>query len=88
MKEIVTTTANFLAVIAGGKLRPEIEVGLVLSEPTYRPDHGGEMIRERKFETVRFSASPHILRRMAEGLIEFADDAEKEIVGMIEGGMK
>ena len=85
MKEIVTTSANFYAVRVGKKLAPEIEIGLVLSEPHYRPDHGGEMIKERRCETVRFAASPDTLRRMAEGLVKFANEADEEIGGLING---
>jgi hypothetical protein len=86
VKEIVTTSANFYAVRVGKKLAPEIEIGLVLSEPHYRPDHGGEMIKERRCETVRFAATPDTLRRMAEGLIKFANEADEEIGGLIQAG--
>ena len=80
MKEIVTTSANYVAVIIGnGTLRAECEIGLVLSEPTYRPDHGGEIIKERKCETIRFSASPEILRKLSESFRQFADESEQSV---------
>lgn len=85
MKEIVTTSANFYAIQVGKKLEAQVEVGIVLSEPTYRPDHGGEIIKERRCETVRFCASTDVLRKMAEGLIRFADEADEEIGGLIDG---
>lgn len=58
---------------------PQIEVGLVLSETGYRPNHeGGPPIRYPRWETVRFAIDPETLRKMAAGLSDFADHGEAE----------
>lgn len=77
MKEIVTTSANFHAVLIEGTLSPEIEVGITISEPSYKLACDG-VIKDRVFETVRFSTSPETLRKMADGLVKFADDCQAE----------
>lgn len=77
MKTIVPTTSNICAAVVDGKMIPQIEVGLVLSETGYRPDHGsGSVNRYQRWETVRFAADPETLRQVAAGLIEYANDGE------------
>ena len=75
MKQIVTTSANYLAVILDGKLIPEIEVGITTSEMDYGFTLDG-VIKSRKCETLRISGDPTTLRTMAAGLVDFADDCE------------
>ena len=77
MKEIVTTSANFHAVIREGNLTPEIEVGITVSEPQYEMSMEG-VSRSRKYETFRFSSDPAVLRKIADGLHDFANDCEAE----------
>lgn len=77
MKEIVTTSANYLALIQEGKLVPQIELGITTSEVTYGLDYQG-VAKSRNCETLRFSIDPANLRKMAEGLIVFADECETE----------
>jgi len=77
MKEIVTTSANFHAVIRSGNLAPEIEVGITISEPQYEMSLEG-VSKSRKYETFRFSCNPETLRKMADGLHDFANDCETE----------
>ena len=77
MKQVVTTTANFHAVIQNGNITPEIEVGITLCEPHYELSTEG-VSKSRKSETFRFSADPDTLRKLADGLIDFANDCEAE----------
>ena len=75
MREIVTTTANYLTLIEEGKLVPHIEVGIVTSEVAYGLDYQG-VTKNRVCDTLRFAATPKTLRKLAEGLIGFADECE------------
>lgn len=79
MKELLTINANFHAVWAEGtkKLMPQVEVVLVMSEPTYAIDPVGEVIRQRVTSQVRFSANPKLLRKLSETLVKLADEAEE-----------
>jgi hypothetical protein len=93
MKELLTVNANFHAVWTDGDKRqlPQVEVILVMSEPTYAVDAVGEIIRQRETSQCRFSASPKLLRKLAESLNKLADEADalpvanKELCG---GGPK
>lgn len=79
MKEITSTTANFLARIPldqGERLVPEIEIGLVVSEVGYRLGNTGQLKKERVAETVRFVVSAENLRKLAKTLGSYADEAE------------
>ena len=78
MKEILTLNANFHAVWAEGskKLLPQVEVILVMSEPSYVVDGVGDVIRQRTTSQVRFSANPKLLRKLSESLLKLADEAE------------
>jgi hypothetical protein len=79
MKEIATVAANFLAIITeSGKILPEIEIALVLSEPVYRPHQDGLVIRERQCETIRFSLSPKRAIDLAKQLETLADECTAE----------
>jgi len=79
MKEILTINANFHAVWAEGtkKLLPQVEVILVMSEPSYTVDGVGDVIRQRTTSQVRFSAHPKLLRKLAETFVRLADEAEE-----------
>ena len=79
MKEILTINANFHAVWAEGtkKLLPQVEVILVMSEPSYTVDGVGDVIRQRTTSQVRFSANPKLLRKLAESFVKLADEAEE-----------
>ena len=77
MREIVTTTANYLTIMEGGKSTPQVEVGIVTSEVIYGLDYQG-VTKSRACETLRFATSPKMLRKLAEGLVEFADECEVE----------
>ena len=77
MKEIVTTSANFHAVISAGNLTPEIEVGITVSEPQYEMSMEG-ISKSRKYETFRFSSDPESLRKIADSLHDFANGCEAE----------
>jgi hypothetical protein len=77
VKEIVTTSANFLAILEDGKLTPQIELGITTSEVEYGLDYQG-VTKSRICKTIRFSISPEKLRKMAKGLDKFADDCDEE----------
>jgi len=77
MNEILTISANHHAVWSEkNKLLPQVEVILVMSEPSYTVDGVGEVIRQRTTSQVRFSANPKVLRALAEGMIKLANEAE------------
>lgn len=79
MKQILTINANFHALWAEGskKLLPQVEVILVMSEPSYTVDGVGDVIRQNATSQVRFSASPKLLRKIADSLVNLAEEAEK-----------
>ena len=77
MKEIITTSANFLALLEDGKLTPQLEIGITTSEVEYGLDYQG-VTKSRTCQTIRFSIDPERLRAMASGLIKFADDCDEE----------
>jgi len=78
MNELLTVNANFHAVWAdkSSKLLPQVEVIIVMCEPTYAVDAVGDVIRQRSTSQCRFSANPKMLRKLAESLTKLADEAE------------
>jgi hypothetical protein len=78
MNELLTVNANFHAVWEEGTkiLRPQVEVIVVVSEPTYTLDAVGDIIRQRATSQFRFSANPKMLRRLADSLVKLADEAD------------
>lgn len=77
MKQLETCAANFLAVFtAEKKVVPEVEVCLVTSEPEYKTDEKGEVVKAIGYHQFRFVASPSVLRKAAELLCSFADESE------------
>lgn len=77
MKQLLTVSSNYFAVRAeNGLLLPEVEVILVLSEPTYAVDAVGELVKHRETSQSRFVASPKVLRKLAEALLQFAAEAD------------
>jgi hypothetical protein len=78
MKEISATSRNLSLVYQDGPamFTPMVEAILVLSEPQYSVDLGGQLVRTRQVETVRFATSPEGLRDLARTFLEWADDAD------------
>lgn len=77
MKELLTISSNFTAAwTQDNKLLPRVEVILVMSEPSYTVDAVGEVVSQRETSQVRFSASPKVLRKLAEAMTKLADEAE------------
>ena len=77
MKELLTMASNvFAAVSEEGKLIPRGEVVLVLSEPVYQVEPGGEVLRRRELSQVRFVSGPGALRKLADSLNLLANQAE------------
>lgn len=83
MIELTTTAANYMAVPAKYKedgaegMLPHVEVILVYSEPTYRVDAGGGLVKERVTGQFRFSGSPKVLGLVADQLKDYASGAEE-----------
>lgn len=88
MKELTGNSMNVMAVPMADKaanknvLTPYTEVILIYSEPHYRVDAGGTLIRERTVGDFRFCTSPDNLRRLANNLIEFADETDRQFEEM------
>lgn len=78
MKELLTVNANFHAVWTEGdqKQLPQVEVIIVMCEPTYTVDACGSIIRQRETSQCRFSAAPEMLRKLANSLVKLADEAD------------
>jgi hypothetical protein len=58
MKEILSTASNsFYRLTQKGEMQQMFEIVLVLSEPTFRVDAAGELVRDRTTESLRFVAS-------------------------------
>lgn len=94
-KEVINLAANFYLVGGGGSdkgpFRPMVEVALVTTEPEYAFDPGGQMVRTRTPETVRFHTTPDGLRELALSFANWADKAEAmglELVERHEAGLE
>lgn len=80
MKELISLSANFLAVISPDHPpEPQIELVLILSEPVYEAI--GEEIRKRRhLSGVRLTTRPELLRQAATALAGLADECQGCIV--------
>ncbi len=79
MKELLNLACNFAASIDDQqRLRPQIELIFIASEPRYRVDAIGETVRERQIETARFFTTPQHARKLGKVLLQLAEDAEQE----------
>lgn len=77
MKEVICTARNlFIVPDEDATVRPMVEAIVVVSEPVFRFDRGGQLANERETETIRFHTSPEALRKMAVSFAEWADEAE------------
>jgi hypothetical protein len=80
MKELVTLCANTHAVwTEGNQLVPQVEVILVISEPTYHVNEAGEVLRQRETSQVSFAASPKALLKLAGAMVELATEAHERL---------
>lgn len=77
MKELMGSACNLSLVLVGDSLLPNVEVILIHSEPRYRFDPTGEIVKYRMTDAFRFSASPGELRTLAKSLGDSADAAER-----------
>jgi len=84
MKELMGTARNIFAVIQDGKAIPTIEVIFMVVEPQFHIDAGGELIRSRVPETLRFTTTPAGLRKVMADFGELADEAEEILDGLID----
>lgn len=77
MKEVICTARNLMIVPDEDlTMRPMVEAIVVVSEPQFRFDRGGQLANERHTETIRFSTTPEALRKMAQSFSDWADEAE------------
>lgn len=84
MKELCQTARNMMFFVikedAGGvveeRIVPGFEVILTVSEAIYREVAGGDIVRVRETETLRFHTSAAGLRSLSEQCREWADEAE------------
>ena len=85
MKELIGTNCNIsLVVQEDGKLLPMVEAIMIVTEPQWGIDGGGELCRTRMPGTVRFSATPQALRALGKGCMKWADEADGAL-GKAEG---
>lgn len=77
MRELRGSAAN-LSLCEGNDGPPVgmVEVIIVLSEPTYSLDDGGDLVRRRVVTQERFGVSAKALRQLAAQYINFADQAD------------
>jgi hypothetical protein len=78
MKEITGSSMNIYYIKHDGKFEPNIEGILIVSEPIYRVDAAGQLIRERTTETIRFSTSLDGIKSLAAQFLQWAETAENE----------
>lgn len=58
MKEVICTARNIMIVPdEKNTVRPMVEAIVVVSEPQFRFDRGGQLANERETETLRFNTS-------------------------------
>ena len=76
MKELLTVNANFFAVWTETKQVSQVEIIILMSEPTYCVDACGQLVRQRDTSQCRFSAAPDMLRKLADSLVKLADEAD------------
>lgn len=78
MKELLTATSNMLGSWSDkNEFMTQVEVILIVSEPTYAVDATGEVNRHRSPETIRFVSAPKNLRKLAELLVGIAKEADE-----------
>ena len=76
MKELMATARNLSLTVDADDLREVIEIALTVSEPAFEADAGGEVVRRRVAETIRFSTNVDGLRLLASRCEEWAKEAE------------
>lgn len=78
MKEVTGTARNLMLALTPDEkaIQPMIEAILVVTEPNYRFNKEGDISRSRDHETIRFTATPESLRKIAVSFAEWADQAE------------
>lgn len=87
MQEFMGTARNISFVeIDNEKLSPRAEVIIIVSEPIFRADDAGQMVRVRQSDTIRFSTGVEGLRHMAKEFGEWADAAERRLGELVSAG--
>ena len=90
MKEVIATARNitFTATDSGNNLNCIVEAVVTVSEPTFELDAGGEMVRTRVPEVLRFGAPPSGMRQIADAMNRWADEADKACAMITAGEIK
>ncbi len=76
MKQLMATARNLIDIHLPGVTVPMIECILVMTEPDFRVDAAGVLVRECVVQNMRFTATLEILRETADRFREWADEAE------------
>ena len=77
MREVFGKNRNVLFTIKDGYAEPMIEFILYSSEKQMS-SIGGDLVMEKRFDTIRFGITPDVARETARVLIEAADEADKQ----------
>ena len=88
MKEVIATARNITFTVGDVEVRCIVEAVLTVSEPIYELDPGGEVVRVRNPETLRFGASPSVLREIGKAMIDWAAHADKTCEMIAAGKIK
>jgi hypothetical protein len=80
MKEIIGTAANiyYTKYDKEKPYEPQMELIVVVSEPVYRVDESGELIRQRTTESIRFSSSFDGMKKFAGKILEMLENNSGE----------
>lgn len=85
MRELLSCCANFSALpLDDGALQPQVEVILIVSEPTYSLDPAGGQVKSREVSQLRFTTSAKQVLKLAEALTQFSAEAEKLFEGYVQ----
>ena len=74
--ELIGSARNFSLAIdtEHGTVTPMAEVVLIVAEPAFHVDAGGQLVKERQTQTLRFAVSVAGLRRVAKEMEHWAKD--------------
>ncbi len=88
MKEIIATAKNITLTVIDDEFHCIVEAVVTVSEPAYELDSGGELVRVRIPEVLRFATSPGGVRLLAKTMMEWADEADKTCEMITNGDIK
>lgn len=80
MKTVIGSARNLLALVGNddtSKAAAMAEVVLIVSEPTYRADATGTMVKVRDTESIRFVCTTGVLRDLAKEFAAWANELDE-----------